>query len=107
MVRSAPVWICVRRPGFRSARSRTPAIQGSFRHWAAGPRRVWRDQKRRRSEDHTSEIQSLMRISYAVFCLKKKKTQHVTPQPQQASWLHTTNHVYLERHKVTKYLDDD
>src|SRR3546814_2791917 len=28
-----------------------------------------------RSEEHTSELQSLMRISYAVFCLKKKKTQ--------------------------------
>src|SRR3546814_3917618 len=31
-----------------------------------------------RSEEHTSELQSLMRISYAVYCLKKKnKTQHV------------------------------
>src|SRR3546814_3197062 len=30
--------------------------------------------KRNRSEEHTSELQSLMRISYAVFCLKKKKT---------------------------------
>src|SRR3546814_10056340 len=30
---------------------------------------------RRRSEEHTSELQSLMRISYAVFCLKKKKHQ--------------------------------
>src|SRR3546814_7343016 len=29
-----------------------------------------------RSEDHTSELQSLMRISYAVFCLKKKNQQH-------------------------------
>src|SRR3546814_9500585 len=29
----------------------------------------------RRSEEHTSELQSLMRISYAVFCLKKNKTQ--------------------------------
>src|SRR3546814_5133654 len=29
---------------------------------------------RKRSEEHTSELQSLMRISYAVFCLKKKKT---------------------------------
>src|SRR3546814_626289 len=29
-----------------------------------------------RSEEHTSELQSLMRISYAVFCLKKKKTQN-------------------------------
>src|SRR3546814_4673684 len=28
----------------------------------------------KRSEEHTSELQSLMRISYAVFCLKKKKT---------------------------------
>src|SRR3546814_6895437 len=30
----------------------------------------------RRSEEHTSELQSLMRISYAVFCLKKKKHEH-------------------------------
>src|SRR3546814_10593953 len=30
----------------------------------------------RRSEEHTSELQSLMRISYAVFCLKKKKQKH-------------------------------
>src|SRR3546814_3704401 len=32
------------------------------------------DRARTRSEEHTSELQSLMRISYAVFCLKKKKT---------------------------------
>src|SRR3546814_1865837 len=32
-------------------------------------------QRDRRSEEHTSELQSLMRISYAVFCLKKKKTR--------------------------------
>src|SRR3546814_4196918 len=32
-----------------------------------------------RSEEHTSELQSLMRISYAVFCLKKKKKQHTKP----------------------------
>src|SRR3546814_9668076 len=31
-----------------------------------------------RSEEHTSELQSLMRISYAVFCLKKKTEQQVT-----------------------------
>src|SRR3546814_9709859 len=31
------------------------------------------DQTTKRSEEHTSELQSLMRISYAVFCLKKKK----------------------------------
>src|SRR3546814_4909400 len=33
------------------------------------------DITRFRSEEHTSELQSLMRISYAVFCLKKKKTK--------------------------------
>src|SRR3546814_4429739 len=36
------------------------------------------DLKRRRSEEHTSELQSLMRISYAVFCLKKKKKNKST-----------------------------
>src|SRR3546814_8247334 len=38
-----------------------------------GPRNVAR--RFDRSEEHTSELQSLMRISYAVFCLKKKKMQ--------------------------------
>src|SRR3546814_2533754 len=36
-----------------------------------------------RSEEHTSELQSLMRISYAVFCLKKKKTTRNTQLKQQ------------------------
>src|SRR3546814_2671621 len=36
------------------------------------------DPIRERSEEHTSELQSLMRISYAVFCLKKKKTEKST-----------------------------
>src|SRR3546814_2493882 len=35
----------------------------------------------RRSEEHTSELQSLMRISYAVFCLKKKKTNKEKQKP--------------------------
>src|SRR3546814_10475190 len=35
-----------------------------------------------RSEEHTSELQSLMRISYAVFCLKKKKKQEKTTNTQ-------------------------
>src|SRR3546814_6307702 len=35
-----------------------------------------RHPRRGRSEEHTSELQSLMRISYAVFCLKKKKTSN-------------------------------
>src|SRR3546814_9401985 len=42
---------------------------------AAAPDRLSRGElcRRARSEEHTSELQSLMRISYAVFCLKKKK----------------------------------
>src|SRR3546814_7894364 len=35
-----------------------------------------------RSEEHTSELQSLMRISYAVFCLKKKKKTHNNTKPK-------------------------
>src|SRR3546814_6636412 len=37
---------------------------------------IVRSHVRNRSEEHTSELQSLMRISYAVFCLKKKKTDN-------------------------------
>src|SRR3546814_10900232 len=39
-----------------------------------------RSTSKRRSEEHTSELQSLMRISYAVFCLKKKKKRNTSPQ---------------------------
>src|SRR3546814_6333890 len=50
-------------------------------------RTYWREtgyvcQEKRRSEEHTSELQSLMRISYAVFCLKKKKIMNKI-QPQK------------------------
>src|SRR3546814_4903043 len=45
-----------------------------------------------RSEEHTSELQSLMRISYAVFCLKKKNihTNTVTSATHQSTAKHTT-----------------
>src|SRR3546814_5920387 len=39
--------------------------------------RVFAGPRKTRSEEHTSELQSLMRISYAVFCLKTKQTQHL------------------------------
>src|SRR3546814_8113897 len=43
-----------------------------------------------RSEEHTSELQSLMRISYAVFCLKKKNpSPHIIPSYQQHTRSHT------------------
>src|SRR3546814_9977040 len=40
-----------------------------------------------RSEEHTSELQSLMRISYAVFCLKKKTHIHNTPAEELSTTL--------------------
>src|SRR3546814_10518806 len=43
-----------------------------------------------RSEEHTSELQSLMRISYAVFCLKKKKTTEKTEEHLSALYKHRT-----------------
>src|SRR3546814_4461410 len=44
-----------------------------------------------RSEEHTSELQSLMRISYAVFCLKKKKTlNYTTTNESQHNMPHNT-----------------
>src|SRR3546814_3600059 len=48
---------------------------GGTRSRAARPTIEFPAQNSARSEEHTSELQSLMRISYAVFCLKKK-TQH-------------------------------
>src|SRR3546814_2189994 len=48
-------------------------IKVSQPHQCASDEPVGIDLPRIRSEEHTSELQSLMRISYAVFCLKKKK----------------------------------
>src|SRR3546814_5853553 len=71
-------------------RRRPPLALAALRHAedAAPPQRP----QQGRSEEHTSELQSLMRISYAVFCLKKKKTSNTnmtrhTPRQIEA---HTT-----------------
>src|SRR3546814_6652104 len=60
-----------------------------------------------RSEEHTSEIQSLMRISYSDFCLKKKhnqKEKHIQPLPynhssifQSDDLIHTKNIIYAQK----------
>src|SRR3546814_2439450 len=49
--------------------------RGSAVRSAAGAKPSHQSSRRTRSEEHTSELQSLMRISYAVFCLKKKKNK--------------------------------
>src|SRR3546814_2282729 len=63
-----------------------------------------------RSEEHTSELQSLMRISYAVFCLKKKKQRthhHKSPHPQNKkkhNHLTVTHLQYDRRHYIPKIM---
>src|SRR3546814_4508678 len=59
-----------------------------------------------RSEEHTSELQSLMRISYAVFCLKKKKQpqshtllQNIPPSIRTIHMMHmTANQLYIKHY---------
>src|SRR3546814_5599648 len=52
---------------------------------------------RGRSEEHTSELQSLMRISYAVFCLKKKTKHHLDNQQDTTlTTLLNTEQIYLQ-----------
>src|SRR3546814_1561672 len=61
-------------------------------------RRAGAGSRIRRSEEHTSELQSLMRISYAVFCLKKKNTLNS----------HTyTNHIYTTTSIITLTRSED
>src|SRR3546814_10327591 len=65
---------------FPTTRCRGPCLRqrnGYCAHNNGGRRRAGCGRRFRtsRSEEHTSELQSLMRISYAVFCLKKKNTQ--------------------------------
>src|SRR3546814_6093181 len=53
---------------------------------------------RARSEEHTSELQSLMRISYAVFCLKKKtKKKKKTHDNQNTHKPHRIQHEYINK----------
>src|SRR3546814_2622908 len=81
---------------FRSAPFGTPAREDVFDNLYIGIReraqiracrfgKLWLGLNAR-SEEHTSELQSLMRISYAVFCLKKKITPH-----QQLHYNHTSH----------------
>src|SRR3546814_10300979 len=61
--------------GARQGRGADPVVEEAWRA-GRGARHPARPQGR--SEEHTSELQSLMRISYAVFCLKKKNDRQTT-----------------------------
>src|SRR3546814_6335025 len=52
-----------------------------------------------RSEEHTSELQSLMRISYAVFCLKKKKKKNKTQKKKQKANKQQNDKKHKSSHK--------
>src|SRR3546814_7494143 len=71
------------RPGAGGAGGAADHRRPRRHHRGAAHRQPGKD----RSEEHTSELQSLMRISYAVFCLKKKKLinqLHTNNEPMQA-----------------------
>src|SRR3546814_4293755 len=73
-----PYTTLFRSPSCRS-RATTAARPRHEARSASAPRlaRAFSSDARHRSEEHTSELQSLMRISYAVFCLKKKKSNKI------------------------------
>src|SRR3546814_5889326 len=56
---------------------------------------------RPRSEEHTSELQSLMRISYAVFCLKKKKQQNIQNRSNNIQNTNITHNSSKTQNKET------
>src|SRR3546814_2457075 len=76
--RSSDLFLGLARPGFRVVDYLVPFAHPRGRHAIVHVGKlavvIWlRPDEVDRSEEHTSELQSLMRISYAVFCLKKKK----------------------------------
>src|SRR3546814_1821372 len=61
-----------------------------------------------RSEEHTSELQSLMRNSYAVFCLKKKKYRnitciHISTNKSYANIYNLDYYTYVSTHSIYHY----
>src|SRR3546814_3739079 len=70
---------------------------GEVMPWRVGQRARRHEEVLHRSEEHTSELQSLMRISYAVFCLKKKKdnNDHRTYiENTQTIYEYSMTHIY-------------
>src|SRR3546814_1496312 len=89
-----PIRARYRFPGQPACRARQPTWQ------LPSP---WVGPQTRRSEEHTSELQSLMRISYAVFCLKQKIRTYITHRksavhPEYNNPIHNTHpHTHTTR----------
>src|SRR3546814_4875248 len=61
---------------------------------------------RRRSEEHTSELQSLMRTSYAVFCLKKTNNKLLSPEQLSITQVvRNMNHTFVEPEMAEMFFD--
>src|SRR3546814_1674484 len=73
---------------------------GSFPRASRVPWRHWSRHRRApgRSEEHTSELQSLMRISYAVFCLKKKKKHTTDCDKKKTDVKRSIDHINILNH---------
>src|SRR3546814_8772172 len=69
--------------------------ESQSRKRAFGDDGAWPGGTDERSEEHTSELQSLMRISYAVFCLKKKNKKQTNAKN---SLMTITSHIYTLNH---------
>src|SRR3546814_3747227 len=94
LFRSAPR----RCPSAGSPRAPSPAARRGFAPARARDRRAATGA---RSEEHTSELQSLMRISYAVFCLKKKKKQTDTKTHYTAYILYVQRPIHMTTNQLT------
>src|SRR3546814_10723487 len=87
--------------GHSSDRGDAAAVEESVRRDHRCPRQLQRPPVHAhggpgRSEEHTSELQSLTRISYAVFCLKKKKNSAYTKTPTHTIHNRTvTQHIHV------------
>src|SRR3546814_7397887 len=77
-----------RKGGAARAKAMTPEQRAEIARKAAA---------KRRSEEHTSELQSLMRISYAVFCLKKKRTASI--KDKTSSEMLKSNETTSQHHR--------
>src|SRR3546814_3784951 len=87
----------VRVPRSRRTSDRRTAMSG----WEAGGMQqpIGRKARRTRSEEHTSELQSLMRTSYAVLCLKKKKMMALRDELLTHTRVENTNNKNTHIHK--------
>src|SRR3546814_4682476 len=92
---------CARRPRPRARSLTMPRRRSTSANWATRPPRC-----APRSEEHTSELQSLMRISYAVFCLKKKRTYPLHENHTVIQTLYISIDTYANNREYMNHTDD-